>query len=549
MPREDLALYLTLAPEFGGTRFGPYEGLEVRLGTDRERCHIVLAEGLGVVRDHCKVLRAGPDSLILTPAERTAAVWLWKAGAIRATQVQTPTAVRPGDAFSLVTPQGPRFVIELAPLPESIKAERATTGKRSLRRLTPAKFMAEVWRLFIARLYTFSPISLGARIWYFIQSGAIWQPRILITLFLSGMTFMTMLMGSCHIMSLRNQITSVTSDNEALRATVATCEDLEGKRTETYDLTDLAYRLSGSPHLKKVLYNDGLLKQKVEERARFIADNRERYEWLYKNPTVVSSFKRWRERIVDNDQAKAAIDPVTRNLLAFAAAVPNRIDRDWSNVVDSSGEGACVRGPMALTYRQAVNLGLANVQPDAFWQGDATEYSTKPEARMTLLNAATVKARAPALLETASTAAYAISQGERTCVYAEGADDRDDVGEVARMLAKQVGKGAPGLPSPDYDTAEVARIAKLYAADLPGVSFAGSDPPISFTKSTPSAALKDIAGGDWVIDQVAEVLARSLVLPCDALLNGDAAEMEKVFGTLPDAIPCLVLFYRLDHPK
>ena len=35
MPAQDLVLYLTLSPEFGGTRFGPFEGIEARLGSAR----------------------------------------------------------------------------------------------------------------------------------------------------------------------------------------------------------------------------------------------------------------------------------------------------------------------------------------------------------------------------------------------------------------------------------------------------------------------------------------------------------------------------------
>ncbi|MFT4978994.1 MAG: hypothetical protein ACI8S6_004904, partial [Myxococcota bacterium] len=44
---EHLVTYLSLTPEFGGTRFGPFEGLGVRLGADANRCHIVLPESLG----------------------------------------------------------------------------------------------------------------------------------------------------------------------------------------------------------------------------------------------------------------------------------------------------------------------------------------------------------------------------------------------------------------------------------------------------------------------------------------------------------------------
>ena len=50
-----------------------------------------------------------------------------------------------------------------------------------------------------------------------------------------------------------------------------------------------------------------------------------------------------------------------------------------------------------------------------------------------------------------------------------------------------------------------------------------------------------------LMDRTAEVIARSMVLPCDAVLNGNPVEMEKVLGKLPDPVPCLILFYRLSH--
>jgi len=70
MAGEDIALYLTLTPEFGGTRFGPFEGIECRLGSNADRCNITIPEGMGVQKEHCKVIRQGPSNLILTPALR-----------------------------------------------------------------------------------------------------------------------------------------------------------------------------------------------------------------------------------------------------------------------------------------------------------------------------------------------------------------------------------------------------------------------------------------------------------------------------------------------
>ena len=49
--------FLQLSPEFGGTRFGPFEVVEIRLGSDPDQNDITLPETLGVAEQHVKVLR------------------------------------------------------------------------------------------------------------------------------------------------------------------------------------------------------------------------------------------------------------------------------------------------------------------------------------------------------------------------------------------------------------------------------------------------------------------------------------------------------------
>ena len=50
-----------------------------------------------------------------------------------------------------------------------------------------------------------------------------------------------------------------------------------------------------------------------------------------------------------------------------------------------------------------------------------------------------------------------------------------------------------------------------------------------------------------MLERTAEVIARAIVLSCDAALKGDAQKMEATFGKLPGPVPCLVLNYRLTH--
>src|SRR4051794_10756500 len=97
--------FLQLTPEFGGTKFGPFEGSEVRLGSDPGSSDITLPETLGVAGQHVKVLRQQDNSFILAPVDRAAPVFHYRAGTARPKQVTAPLAVAAGDAFSLVTPE------------------------------------------------------------------------------------------------------------------------------------------------------------------------------------------------------------------------------------------------------------------------------------------------------------------------------------------------------------------------------------------------------------------------------------------------------------
>ena len=104
------------------------------------------------------------------------------------------------------------------------------------------------------------------------------------------------------------------------------------------------------------------------------------------------------------------------------------------------------------------------------------------------------------------------------------------------------------MPDTQAAVAPVARLARLYAADIPHMSFIDpSKSLIDLRQKSVTSVLQAQSGGGAVLDAVAEVIARRIVLPCDARLNGDAKAMEAVLGPLPDPLPCLLLFYRLEH--
>ena len=108
---DELVTYLRLTREFGGEEFGPFEKLDTCLGSDHNSCDIYIPDSFGTLPIHAKIIRKGPTDVILTPAENAAEIYLWRGGRGKTNKslVQQPWTWR---QFALVTPQGPRFVIE-----------------------------------------------------------------------------------------------------------------------------------------------------------------------------------------------------------------------------------------------------------------------------------------------------------------------------------------------------------------------------------------------------------------------------------------------------
>jgi hypothetical protein len=539
----DLVLYLVLSAEFGGTRFGPFEGLEARLGSNKERCHITLPESLGVAKEHCKVIRQGGASMILAPSERTAAVFLWKGDARRPVQVQTPTAVKPGDSFSLVTPEGPRFFIELGELPADVKAQRSPAN-RARKNLTAGKFATAGKDLFLARLYTFSPISLGMRAWYFVKSGAIFQPRIIILGAIMMFGYLSTGVTACTAFKFRKDWGKATDDAAQCKENLQYAESI-GSDVEHFAFDELAAKVTGSRLVGQALKKETALIGMVKVQARKIIDNPDQYEWMYEESNRSKDFADWRERVEKSE----AFDPDTKRLLPYLAANRSRIQGKWDKQLDSKEAEVCGRGPVRMTYRQARNLGVSSVQVDAYVAGDATDLTQDEVARSQLLMKTLEAAGEPLPEVSLASEAEILRQGEHTCIHATGDDDRESLSKVTSVLEDQLGKKALFVPDVDGTFGAVARIAKFYASDLTGAKFVDvKKSPLDFSKkSSPAVILQDAAGGQWVLDRTAEIIAKAMVLPCEGVLNGDKAKMEATFGPLPSAVPCLVLNYRLTH--
>ena len=81
---------------------------------------------------HAQVLRQGDNNTIVAPADRSATLFLWREGQRRPDQITSPTALRSGDGFSLVTADGPRFIMEIDVLPPEIKKSAREQKKQRM---------------------------------------------------------------------------------------------------------------------------------------------------------------------------------------------------------------------------------------------------------------------------------------------------------------------------------------------------------------------------------------------------------------------------------
>lgn len=544
---EELVTYLRLSQEFGGTRFGPFEGAEVRLGSNPERCHIVLPEALGVRAEHARLMRQGPQNLILAPSERAAAIYLYKAGERRHVQLNTPTAVRPGDSFALVTADGPRFIIELDELPPEIKAKReeskrVATGKR---RLSAEAMGNEVKRQAWTRVLVLGPAQFAQRAMVYIKSGAIYQPRniIMFATLAGGWVFggVSMCRMSGFKDSLRKQEVKVESCEQEL----AFAQNMSGDSTE-YKLEELAQEITGARGLGPGLEEDDALRQAWKAALRLVFDAKDSYKWITNEKSQnAARFIDWRERVL----ADESFDPDTARLLVWLAANPGRRASDFSELTDSEGADVCGMGPLEMTYRQAQRLGVQSLADALVTQNVDEIYENRSRSRELL--SGTMQAAGLPGLEDGVEIEYEtgqVAQGRAYCLHITGEDHRTNNRRILRALADQLAPDSALLPQVGTIHSTTARLAKYWAADITRVDYNDADPGITFENLPPGAALAALEGrGTWAVKRTAETIAKAVALPCLAVLNGDAATAEKVLGegNVPGAINCLVLDWRL----
>ena len=184
--------FVSLTRQFGGTRFGPFDGPYVALGSDAQQCHIVLPPELGVYPVHCWITLEDGGGFVVQPAEREGYIYSHAMGTPAV--VEGAVRLNNGQQFSLVAPDGPRFVVE-AGAPTATPglgvaqqgrggrspAGRSAGGRRSGRGIPSAGDMLnEVKRQAGVRLMTQGPFAQFSHLFHRARSGALFQPRYII---------------------------------------------------------------------------------------------------------------------------------------------------------------------------------------------------------------------------------------------------------------------------------------------------------------------------------------------------------------------------------
>jgi len=556
-----LATYLKLAPEFGGTEFGPYEELEVSLGSKQASCSIFIPPTFGVLPIHAKLIRKSPTDVILIPAERSAQIYLWKGRSRNPKQIFVPTAVKNGDSFALVSPKGPKFHIIFRELPPEVVKERQESiakkkGLSGRGRLNKDAMAAEAKRQAWTSLLVTGPAQIAQRAFTFVKSGAIFQPRnIFIGLGIFGGWILA---GSLSCRS--NKIQSGMSERiDMEKRNVDECQRqnealMPFKDGADFDFDNLVTLLI-SPKLTADLDDDTTIRNMVKEEAQnlFEEDYKDKkYSWvLGKNRGLTTEYSSWNKRVMVDKK----LDMTSKKLLAWLPPIKDDRTQTFRKTLNSLEDDVCARGITSFTYRQARNLGL-NVMPDGYFPGMESKID-KENLRIVELSKNVNKYNLDNSLlpsyfqeleegqERTSPPETSYESGKKSntfCIFQEGSDDRDSNAKVLSGIKKQFSH------SDMNEASSISQIARIYSAELEGQNYSdrkSKSTDIKFKRNVGlSLKRSGLKGAEWAQKETARVIAQALVLPCMIKLSGNKDIKKRFFpekNLEPNAVGCLAL--------
>lgn len=539
MPINEEQTYLQLAPEFGGTKFGPFSGVEVRLGSDPTENDITLPEAWGIELQHVRILIQPDGSFIVAPTSRLATVYVFR-GPGRPKQVTSPMAVASGDSFALATPEGPRFFI-LRELPPNAKKNESEGGgdamSRARSRLSPASLFAEVRRVGFAKVFTSTLGAWALKAYTFVITGSIFQPRYIVmgVMIMSGW----IMAGGASCGAVRAQMNYSAASGDLVK-----CEaDRDQAAGISGNFDDQTTGVLAGSILGDTVRWDNTLREDQAFREAFVREHKKlrgqklkRLNWV-RNPVRSRDFQSFKKSL-----ESAGLDERFTRVMAFAAAPENYIEsREWTLVEDSTGERNCGRGPVLMTYRQAKNLSLEPVQPDALVDTVIALGSDIETKRTALLKTAGPEFE---FVEDEVETTGVGPQGVKQCMFISGDDSRTNSRALAGMISSRFGANGARVPEMGEEFWQLARIMSFYAADA-DLGYGALD----FRADTPpSVTLDDLTGAqrDYVIDASAKLVARAVATYCAAALDS-STKVPDYLEPLPGPIGCLALNWRVDE--
>lgn len=523
--------YLQLAPEFGSTKFGPFLGVEIRLGSDATMNDITLPEAYGIAPEHIKILIQPDGSYILAPTQRSASVYAFR-GQGRPKQITAPMAVAPGDSFALATPEGPRFFI-LRELPKNAgKAEMPQDSiDRARKRLTGRAILEEIKRVGLSKVFMTGVGNLAMRAWTFFKSGSFLQPRYIVMMMAIATGWIMACGAGGSAAWFQQAAAKASKDVVSAESRLQECEGRSGA-IEDQTIPGLTASILGDRiGWEESLKGDDAFNQAYRLEYRKFATNGEKVKRLmYVVEGKSREFIRFKGAL-ENSQVPANLARV----LAFLAAPDNYVDgREWTIINDSTGERACGRGPAQLTYRQAKSLNFSPLQVNALVPAGIALGSDLEAKRVALLEAGGASLE---FTENEVAAAEVGLQGELQCLHVTGDDARTDPRAVAGMLGTRLSGSAPRLPAEGDQYWQLARLMTLYGADS-SIAYSG----LNFDSNTaPSVVLDSMTPSEqqYVIGQSAALVAKSIAVYCSAALT--TKEPPKHMPDLPGWADCLIL--------
>lgn len=530
-------LFLQLSPEFGGTRFGPFDGVEIRLGSDPGRSDITLPATLGVASEHIKVLLQGENGYIIAPIDRSCGVFLWRGRGGKPRQITAPVAIQAGDGFSLVTAEGPRFHLVL----EEPSAEELAASRKPKKPVSKG-LMGEVQRQGFAMFFRTKGGAIAMKAWTFVATGQMFSPYYIILA-------VTLMGGWVFAGGIGCAALSFNSQKNEYAGQLQTCKDqLTGPSSEASgpSVGSLTNNLLTDREWSNTLKADKELMAAYGDALQTAFSDQGRYKWAYTQSS--SDFVRFKKALEGTGMPVALV-----RVLAYAAAQPGYVkDRPWNVVTDSESKEVCGRGPLQLTYRQAVRLSLLNVQPNALVERQIAE--SNDVARQTELLQSTISDAGGTFEFKGAVivpAGGAQIQGGDDCLYVEGTDDREDVAALASALGTLIGSSRNSdLPRESEPYWIASRLARLYSTDFQR----GFDDVKFDSKRSPSTAMKthDIKAQriEYAMKGAALLMARAVAIPCFATLDKEVAESPPAFITpLPELTQCALIKTFVDYGR